>query len=271
MVTYNHENFIEKAIEGVLNQKANFKFVIVLSDDFSTDHTPEICRKFADKHSDKIIFKAFNRNVGMVSNWYWNMNRCNEFGAEYIAICEGDDIWIDPLKLQKQVDILDTKQDYTMSCGAVNIIDEKSEFVRKRFSLEKNFEITSNDLLRNNHISTCTVLLRSKSLNFDIIRPGINFLDKFIWLSLLSQGPCYFLNDTLASYRMHSAGIYSSLKEYKKSINRIEDYLKLRQIFPELTRVLKNEIRINVFRGFLSAIKNYKFNLSLKIISFLLK
>lgn len=271
MVTYNHENFIDEAILGVLNQKTDFEFVLVLSDDSSPDKTPEICREFARKYPNKIIYKEFNNNVGMVGNWKWNMERCFEFQTEYIAICEGDDIWTDPLKLQKQADILDAKPEYSMVCGAVNIIDEKSEFVRERFSFEKDFDIDSNYILHNNHITTCTVMMRKDSLDLNVIVPGINFLDKFLWLSLLSKGSCYFINDTLASYRIHSGGTYSKLKVYQKSLNRLQDYSKMKRIFPDLKKTLSRRIKINIFTGFLSSVRHGQLVKSVHILSFLYK
>lgn len=269
VITYNQAEYIKKCLEGIFLQKTKFSFEIIISNDNSTDISHEIISDVL-KSNNNYIVRYFNHsvNMGPVKNFIWTINQAK---GKYIAICEGDDFWNDSLKLQKQVSILDAFSEYSFVCGAVDIIDENNEFVGERFSFKNDFEIDSKYLLYNNHISTCTVMLRKEYLNLDDIVPGINFLDKFLWLGLLNKGSCYFINDTLASYRIHSGGIYSKLKAHQKSLKRLQDYSKMKRIFPELKKILNRRMRSNILIGLLSSIKHFQFKRSLEILAFIYK
>ena len=104
MITYNHEPYIRQAIEGVMMQKTDFEFELVIGEDCSQDKTREICFEYQKKHPDKIRVLWWHENV---SNLGGNGRRVSAHcRGEFIAFCEGDDYWIDPLKLQKQVDVM---------------------------------------------------------------------------------------------------------------------------------------------------------------------
>ena len=109
-ITYNHENFIAKTIEGVLMQKVNFPMEFILAEDCSTDGTRRICQEYAEKYPNLIHLIISDTNVG------GKKNECRAMTAargKYIAFCEGDDYWTDPLKLQKQVDFLESHPEYS--------------------------------------------------------------------------------------------------------------------------------------------------------------
>lgn len=104
MITYNHEPYIRQAIEGVMMQKTDFEFELVIGEDCSQDKTREICFEYQKKYPDKIRVLWWHENVSKLGG---NSRRVRARSrGEFIALCEGDDYWIDPLKLQKQVDIM---------------------------------------------------------------------------------------------------------------------------------------------------------------------
>ena len=103
MITYNHEKFIAEAIEGVVMQKTNFQFELVIGEDCSTDNTRAICIEYQKKYPDIIRLRLPETNQGMMLNW---INNINSGRGKYIALCDGDDYWTDPYKLQKQVDFM---------------------------------------------------------------------------------------------------------------------------------------------------------------------
>ena len=104
MITYNHEPYIRQAIEGVMMQKTDFEFELVIGEDCSQDKTREICFEYQKKYPDKIRVLWWHENV---SKFGGNGRRVTAHcRGEFIAYCEGDDYWIDPLKLQKQVDYI---------------------------------------------------------------------------------------------------------------------------------------------------------------------
>jgi glycosyltransferase involved in cell wall biosynthesis len=112
MITYNHEPYIAQAIESILMQKTNFKYKIYVGEDCSTDNTKNICKEFKKKHPEKIDLILHASNIGANVNAQSIFKACFESGADYIAMLEGDDYWTDPLKLQKQVDLLEANNSY---------------------------------------------------------------------------------------------------------------------------------------------------------------
>jgi len=119
VMTYQHKNYIKDCLDGILMQKTDFPFEILLGEDASTDGTKEVCLDYAQKYSDKIRLFLHKRE----NNIKYNGNPSGKFNflynlfnskAEYIALCEGDDYWNDPYKLQKQVDILEQYNDLVM-------------------------------------------------------------------------------------------------------------------------------------------------------------
>ncbi len=102
--TYNQEKYIQRALDGFVSQKTNFRFRVLVGDDASTDKTPAIIKDYAIKHPEIIKPVLRERNLGAANNY---QDLIKNIDTEYMAFCEGDDYWTDPEKLQKQVDILD--------------------------------------------------------------------------------------------------------------------------------------------------------------------
>lgn len=112
-IAYNHEKFIKDAIEGVVGQKADFSYELIIHDDASTDGTAKIIKEYEEKYPQII------RGIYQAENQFFKCNIVAEFlfpvvRGKYIAFCEGDDYWTDEKKLQKQVDFLETHRDYSM-------------------------------------------------------------------------------------------------------------------------------------------------------------
>ena len=101
---YNHELYIARALESALMQKTNFKFEIVVGDDYSTDKTREILKAYEEKYHERIVLILATENKGVVNNSLAIYNKCR---GKYIAMLEGDDYWSFENKLQKQVDFLE--------------------------------------------------------------------------------------------------------------------------------------------------------------------
>ena len=123
MVTYNQEQYIEEAIINALNQKVNFNFELVISDDCSNDNTPLIIESIIKRHpkSKLIRYVRHKKNNGMIENFLWNINNCK---GKYIAICEGDDYWSDKNKLQMQVNFLENNTGISTGCVLFSETDD---------------------------------------------------------------------------------------------------------------------------------------------------
>ncbi len=124
MITYGHENYIRQAIEGVLMQECNFEVELILCNDCSPDKTNDIIQDIlkSNAKSDRIKYFNHKKNIGMMPNFIFSLQKCS---GKYIALCDGDDYWTDPFKLQKQVDFLENNPDFVL-CGTYNDILRKN-------------------------------------------------------------------------------------------------------------------------------------------------
>lgn len=123
MCTYNHENYLSEAIESILLQKTGFLIELLIGEDCSTDNTRKIVEKYVSAYPDLIIPVFPPKNVGSTRNL---LSLIEKARGKYIAICDGDDYWTDPLKLQKETDFLEQNDEYGMVCSiaAMYIQDE---------------------------------------------------------------------------------------------------------------------------------------------------
>ena len=120
-LVYNHEPYLRDCLEGFVMQQTDFPFVAIVHDDASTDHSADIIREYAAKYPDIIrpIYETENQWSKSDGSLTKIMDAAiDATGAKYVAICEGDDYWMDPLKLQKQVDFLEEHSDYRSGVGA---------------------------------------------------------------------------------------------------------------------------------------------------------
>ena len=130
--TYNHEAYIAQCLDGFLIQQTTFPFEILVHDDASTDNTPYIIHEYEYKHPQiiKPIYQKENQYSQGEDIFF--KYQCSRAQGKYIAICEGDDYWIDPLKLQKQVDFLEQNPDYGMIYGFSKIYNQSKKKIEEK-------------------------------------------------------------------------------------------------------------------------------------------
>ncbi len=217
--TYNHYSFIRQAIEGVLMQKLNFKIEIIIADDFSNDGTRCILNEYKEKYPDLITLLFQEANVGAVTNW---IQLIKKPVSKYIAYLEGDDYWTDPLKLQKQVEFLETNEDYAICYHRVNLLTgEKIEEERINTSLVP-LTYTILDLSHYNLIQTCSAVYRNnKNISFEILKK-CTVGDYPLHLLNARFGKIYYFPDLMAVYRIHASSNWSSKSNTYKSIKFAE-------------------------------------------------
>jgi glycosyltransferase involved in cell wall biosynthesis len=226
MITYNHGLYIKDAILGVLAQTTNFDIELIVADDCSTDKTEAVVQEIIITHpkSNIIRYNRHSVNKGMMSNFIWSLEQCK---GEYIALCEGDDYWIDPYKLQKQINFLEINGEYDLI--ATNAILDKghNDRVRVHESVHKNFSFGFNQQINSNCCITCTTMFRKDKISaikndlFSSLKIG----DIILWAMLLRNNKFgYFLNEDTSSYRIHSGGIYSLIDRKEQILNELEVY-----------------------------------------------
>ena len=142
-ITYNHDKFISEAIASWLEQKTKFKIEIIIGDDCSTDHTVQEVKKHL-KSNNNIKLIERRKNIGFINNFIETYKKCN---GKYIAICEGDDYWIDKNKLQMQVGFLENNDDYVLTHTNSLVYDMTQN---KKYTLKKQCITDENNIIQIN-------------------------------------------------------------------------------------------------------------------------
>lgn len=220
MLTYNHEKYIAQAIEGVLNQKADFKIKLFIGEDCSKDNTRNICLSYEEKYPDKV--KLISTRVNNINTNSENIRlACMESGAKYIAICEGDDYWTDPYKTQKQVTLLDAHPECTMSFSAVASVNDEADLVDNVSwpEIRKNIITIEDIILSHKHLVPSVTLIFRNILPKQMPQFHIESLSKDVSVvtMLAMEGNAAYLPDVTAVYRVHRGGITKSEQHIRES------------------------------------------------------
>ena len=226
VVTYNQRDFISQTIESIVQQKTNFRFKVYIGDDCSTDGTREICIKYKALYPEliELVFNSVNHMQQNSMNVY---NACFGSGAKYTAMCEGDDYWADPNKLQTQVDFLEAHPEFS---GCFHNTEERYEQDKSKSSfLYCNFPsaraISFNDLCYANIIPTCSVVFRNNL--FDKFPERYFKLRLGDWtLHLLNAqfGDFWYIPRIMAVHRLHNKSTWMLQDANKNRQSTIEAY-----------------------------------------------
>jgi glycosyltransferase involved in cell wall biosynthesis len=223
MITYNHEAYIEKAIRSVMMQKADFKFQLVIGEDCSLDGTNKICQKLHSEFGDKIKLLPSQKNIGMMPNFIRTLMSCDQ---KYIAICDGDDYWTDPYKLQKQVDFLEGNSEYSICAhNTVMYAENTKEFIETPMSDQDH---SLNQFILGTIIgrSASSIVFRmdewvKNKIGSDDFLNGAGG-DWMLTIILLQRGKMKYFGEAMGIYRLHDQGVYSG----QQRIKQLEMYLK---------------------------------------------
>ncbi len=215
-LTYNHELYIEDAIEGFLAQKTQFKYEIVIHDDASTDRTPEIIRNYEEKYPDLIhgIYQQENqtRKNGTDRKWIWSI-QAQECKGKYIAFCEGDDYWIDLHKLQIQVDYMERNPECVLTVHDAVIINKEQGNVRAMHPYNDDCDITSDEIIMQYQgiLPTASMIFRRDALSADFynlfLEAGIGDYPLQLWL--MTKGTIRYFSRIMSVYRYMIHGSWS--------------------------------------------------------------
>ena len=201
LITYNQKDFISQAIEGVLMQKTTFPFDLVIGDDNSTDGTSEICSGYAAKFPDIVKYHRHEKNLGMMPNFLETLKVCSK--SEYIALCEGDDYWVDENKLQLQADFLDANIGFSFSGhNHFFLRNDKLTAANKRVKGEVRF-LKTEDYMLDPLFQTASYFFRSSALPAAFPAWYNNVLagDHFLVLLLSLKGDIVFFNRKMSVFR----------------------------------------------------------------------
>lgn len=245
---YNHALYLRQCLDGFVMQKTNFAFEAIVHDDASTDGSAAIIREYAEKYPDiiKPIYETENQYSKQDGSLMRIMNAAICPDAKYITICEGDDYWIDPYKLQKQVDFLEANLDYGMVC--TNHYEEINGILHKK--PVRNINDYPRDgylfdtLLKGNIISTLTICYRYdlyKKFQKHLETVG---LDRCLNLCIASVSKIYFLDEITSVYRI----LAESASHSRSNVKLLKSYSEFTALTLKTLEYLgQNKEKINAF------------------------
>lgn len=202
---YNKGDWVREAMDSFLNQRTTFDFEIIIIDDASTDHSYEIIQDYQNKFPEKVRTFRNEVNLGITRTW---KKVCQEAKGQYIARCDSDDFWTDPLKLQKQVDLLDSSTDSLWSNTEFDMVDldgniiQKDAFANKALSLIDSYE----EMLVMKGMTMASTWLVDTALMQDVSDQISDTAadDTFeLQLELFKRTKISFLSDSTTVYRMN--------------------------------------------------------------------
>lgn len=210
MITYNHEAFIGQALDGILMQVTSFPFEVVIGEDKSTDRTRAIVQEYQQRHPDRIRLRLAKENLhsqGM-KPLASVLSACR---GRYVAMCEGDDYWTDPYKLQKQVDFLESHHDYAIcfhrSCWleqATGKIEYWKPWIRRH-----TYTYTLDDLVRGDFIPTASIMFRNGLVpEFPAWFYDVPVGDWPLLVLLAQHGDAGFIDQLMSVTRIHGGGMW---------------------------------------------------------------
>ena len=239
-VTYNHAQFIRKCLDGFLMQQTDFPIEILIHDDCSTDGTTEIIREFEAKYPD-LIFPLYEEDnqyqQGKAAEIdFYNYRRAR---GKYIAYCEGDDYWTDSLKLQKQVDFMETNPEYSICFHDFQIYDVRNtKWSKPSYKQGKILQVGGEDIstemfLHNaNYGQPLTMLFRVSKFDYQWSTQYKYYRDTHEIYHMLQVGKGRIMNFVGGVYNLHNGGVSTSLTTPMSALVVRETYKELYQYNP---------------------------------------
>ena len=240
-LVYNHAPYLRDCLEGFVMQQTNFPFVAIVHDDASTDGSAAIIREYEEKYPNiiKPIYEPENQWRKLDGSLGRIMNAAiDATGAKYVAVCEGDDYWTDPLKLQKQVDFLESHLEYDMVCARFNHLFHETGEISCTDLYDK-LDIVGNGIeIKQKHFvdfiqpHPCTVMYRKDSLYDHPIIPKLKYrFDIPIYYCFLYLHRVWLMNEKMAIYRKHAGSLTAGGDTPSWSLT--ESHKELLSYFPE--------------------------------------
>jgi glycosyltransferase involved in cell wall biosynthesis len=234
-ITYNHAPFICQCLDGFMMQKTDFPFEVLVHDDASTDGTVDIIREYESKYPDiiKPIYQAenqYSKKIGISVTYQYPRAK-----GKYIALCEGDDYWTDPLKLQRQVDFLEANEDFSLVFSNRNVLQKTGILT---VHIHENRVYTCNDILKGFIPPTQTMVFRNQTGILLFFQKIGRFYSGDRMLAYICSifGNIGMIPDITAVYRDSGYGVWSS----KTQIEKIKTHSRMFQKFHEIIGLPKN-------------------------------
>ena len=257
VICYNQEKFIEQTLNGVAIQNFTGTIEIVIGDDRSTDRTRELIRNFAEKRDDvRLLFHE--RNLGMVGNWTATVDACR---GRYIALCEGDDYWTDPLKLQRQFDLMEEHPEHSQCWHPVGVVEEG---VQRPHPFDDGVEVASlDDIIKKTFIHTCGLFFRNGLISeWPKWINNVMSMDLTLEYIIGMHGTTARVNHVMGVYRQHPGGITKTdrhmrlgqlrLVQMLRNFNEYSDHIADKTIRSRMADITRLQLKMTINRQFQS-------------------
>lgn len=256
-LAYNHESYIRNCLDGFITQRTNFDFEVIIHDDASNDKTAEIIKEYELKYPNLIkpiyqIENQWSKGVRITSELNFPRSK-----GKYIALCEGDDYWTDPYKLQKQVDFLEANPDYVLSFHKVKILKTDGTLVEDFITkVPENYENQETLARLGNYIHTPSVVFRNIIKEFPPEMKLSPIGDYFLYMLLSEYGKLKYFEEEMAVYRF-GVGIHSTQGQIKMAKSNFKLFTLLLSYFndPKINKILLDR-QLNALDSFEHLIRN---------------
>jgi glycosyltransferase involved in cell wall biosynthesis len=230
-IAYNQEKYIREAIDGFVKQKTNFRTEIIIHDDASMDKTADIIREYVKQYPELIVpiyqtENQYSKGSEILSNFVFPKVR-----GKYIAICEGDDYWTDPYKLQKQINFLEANSEFVGAAHQSWVMYEDNQKKQHIFCQEVKQILYLRDLLAGRVFHTASFVYRAKITNDNEMPLNITSGDRALFLLCATYGPIKYFNEPMCVYRKSAIGI-SSWVTYDMLIKDLNIVPWIKSIYP---------------------------------------
>lgn len=225
-MTYNHEKYIRKALDGIVMQKTSFKIQVIVHDDASTDNTPVIIKEYEKYNFIEPIYQKVNQ----YSLHLDKMRYINPLiKGKYVAYCEGDDYWTDENKLQIMVDYLEKNPDCSMCCHAYsNVMANSEKFVEEVKTLDRDGDIPIDCAImyRKPPQLSSQIFRRDVVLNKPSIYLHRGVGDYTVYLLSGTRGKMHFLDKNMACHRVFADGSWTN-RVYFDHQKRMDHFISM--------------------------------------------
>lgn len=262
-LVYNHEPYLRQCLDGFVMQKTNFPFEAIVHDDASTDGSAAIIREYAEKYPDiiKPIYETENQYSKHDGSLARIMDAAMHRNSKYVALCEGDDYWTDPEKLQLQVDFLESRPDYTMCCNSTRVYFEDKKSFSKIMVLQDRYgDLNPEEIILKGglFIATCSILLRKaiRWPDYPSYCKNCHVGDYPLQIMCAMKGKVYSYPRSMSVYRIGGLGSWTdrqrefnldeAIKTRKSEVAMLKGYA---EDFPKYKRVFNDRIAYYINLG----------------------
>lgn len=257
ITTYNHGQFLRQCLDGVFIQNLQGGFEVLIHDDASSDNTQEIIDEYIRKYPGVIfpliqVQNQYSKGVrGMMPRFNFPRAR-----GKYIALCEGDDYWTDPNKLQRQVDFLEANPEYSFCFHPVSILMPNDELKQDFITQPPNAELDIATIARyGNFIHTPSMLFRNAIDSYPETFLEAPLGDYPLQMLLAEKGKCKMIPQSMAVYR-YGVGVWSSAERAKRSLRTARTHVLLASYFLKKGNTTIGTIFLERIAKYLSANAN---------------